>query len=213
VRRRGGSQSGSQKTYQRRKSDGRSRGTNSHGMVPVVCWERRVVEILPLQYGDAEAMPGYVHVYTGNGKGKTTAAMGLALRAAGAGWNVFIAQFGKPSPSSEVQALSRFSDRIKVRHYTGACVEQGLVESKEALASGDYGLVVLDEANVGPMLEMFGVDELIDLLDAREAHVELVVTGRYADPAVIERADLVTEMREVKHYYQQGVLARVGIER
>ena len=158
-------------------------------------------------------MSGYVHVYTGNGKGKTTAAVGLALRAAGAGWDVFIAQFGKPSPSSEVRALERFADRITVRHYAGAIVEQGLAESKEALASGDYGLVVLDEANVGPTLEMFGVAQLLALIDAREEGVELVVTGRYADPAVIARADLVTEMREVKHYYQQGVLARVGIER
>ena len=158
-------------------------------------------------------MSGYVHVYTGNGKGKTTAAMGLALRAAGAGWDVFIAQFGKPSPSSEVRALERFADRITVRHYAGGRVEQGLVECKEVLASGNYGLVVLDEANVGPTLEMFGVDQLLALIDARDEHVELVVTGRYADPDVIERADLVTEMREVKHYYQQGVLARVGIER
>lgn len=156
---------------------------------------------------------GYVQVYTGNGKGKTTAAMGLALRAAGAGWDVFIAQFGKPSPSSEVRALDRFADRITVRHYAGAGVEQGLVECKEALASGDYGLVVLDEANVGPTLHLFCVDSLLELIDARAEHVELVVTGRYADPDVLERADLVTEMREVKHYYQQGVPARVGIER
>jgi len=158
-------------------------------------------------------MSGYVHVYTGNGKGKTTAAMGLALRAAGAGWNVFIAQFGKPHHSSEVQALRRYDDRIAVRHYAGGMVEQGLAECKEALASGDYGLVVLDEANVGPMLEMFPADELLALLDARDDAVELVITGRYAPPIVMERADLVTEMREVKHYYQQGVLARVGIER
>lgn len=158
-------------------------------------------------------MSAYIHVYTGNGKGKTTAAMGLALRAAGAGWDVFIAQFGKPSPSSEIHALQRFADRIAVRHYAGALVEQGLVECKEALASGQYGLVVLDEANVGPMLQMFDLDALLRLIDAREHHVELVITGRYADPAVLERADLVTEMREVKHYYQQGVLARVGIER
>ena len=158
-------------------------------------------------------MTGYVHVYTGNGKGKTTAAMGLALRAAGAGWDVFIAQFGKPSPSSEVQALERFGDRITVRHYVGRYVEQGLAECKEALASGDYGLVILDEANVGPTLEMFAVEEILRLIDARQEHVELVITGRYADPVVMERADLVTEMREVKHYYQQGVLARIGIER
>ncbi len=157
-------------------------------------------------------MSGYVHVYTGNGKGKTTAAMGLALRAAGAGWDVFIAQFGKPSPSSEVQALERFADRITVCHYAGMRIEQGLAECKEALASGDYGLVVLDEANVGPTLQMFCVDELLALMDVREEHVELVVTGRYADPAVIQRADLVTEMREIKHPFRQGLEAVKGID-
>jgi cob(I)alamin adenosyltransferase len=171
----------------------------------------RITEVV-LTARSASNMPGYVHVYTGNGKGKTTAAMGLALRAAGAGWDVFIAQFGKPSPSSEVQALERFADRITVRHYGYARSEHGLAECKEVLASGDYGLVVLDEANVGPKLQMFAVEQLLGLLDARQEHVELVVTGRDAAPAVIERADLVTEMREVKHYYQQGVLARVGIE-
>ena len=85
-------------------------------------------------------------------------------------------------------------------------------ECKEALVSGEYSLVILDEANLGPMLQLFPVQRLIDLLDARAPAVELVITGRYAHPAVLERADLVTEMRELKHYYQQGVLARTGIE-
>jgi cob(I)alamin adenosyltransferase len=177
--------------------------------------------------GPPQAMPakGYVHVYTGNGKGKTTAALGLALRAAGAGWKVFIAQFGKGMASSELESLGRFRDLITVHRYghpqsqasIAVCnerdaAEHGLAECKEALVSGEYSLVILDEANLGPTLRLFSVHRLIELLDARAPAVELVITGRYAHPSVLERADLVTEMRELKHYYQQGVPARTGIE-
>ncbi|NQT39107.1 MAG: cob(I)yrinic acid a,c-diamide adenosyltransferase [Planctomycetes bacterium] len=162
-------------------------------------------------------MPGYVHVYTGNGKGKTTAALGLALRAAGAGWRVFIAQFGKGMTSSELESLQRFGDTITVRQFgaPGPVTEArgDLSECIEVLASGDYPLVVLDEATLAPMLEIFSVDDLLTLIDARAENVELVITGRYAHRRIIDRADLVTEMREVKHYYHQGVLARAGIER
>ena len=168
---------------------------------------------------------GYVHVYTGNGKGKTTAALGLAIRAAGAGWKVFIAQFGKEMASSELESLGRFRDLITVHRYgqsqsqssiarcnEGDATEHCVDECKEALASGEYSLVILDEANLGPMLRLFPVQRLIELLDARAPEVELVITGRYAHPSVLDRADLVTEMRELKHYYRQGVLARIGIE-
>ena len=171
-------------------------------------------------------MSGYVHVYTGEGKGKTTAALGLALRAAGAGWKVFIAQFLKGQDSSELVALERFAEEITVRQYgragfiTGApepCdidrARHGLAECTEAIASGDYSLVVLDEANVAVKLGLFSVDDLLAVIDARPEGVELVVTGRDADRRVINRADLVTEMREVKHYYQQGVQGRSGIEK
>ncbi len=171
-------------------------------------------------------MSGYVHVYTGNGKGKTTAALGLALRAVGAGWRVFIAQFGKCSGTSELTALSRFADQLVIRQYGGldgiarpaaeevsASVELGLHECKEALASGAYAMVILDEANVAPMLDLFPVDQILELIDCRADGVELVLTGRYAHPSILERADLVTEMREVKHYYRRGILARAGIER
>ncbi len=170
-------------------------------------------------------MSGYVHVYTGDGKGKTTAALGLALRAAGAGWNVFFAQFAKGCPTSETTALDRFADRITVRQYgsrgfvvgdpKGTDTEaawRGLAECGEAILSGDYRLIILDEANVGPMLRLFPVDELIALIDSKPDEVELVITGRGADPRVVNRADLVTEMREVKHYYRRGVTARAGIE-
>ena len=167
----------------------------------------------------------YVHVYTGDGKGKTTAALGLALRAAGAGWKVFIAQFGKAVDSSELESLRRFPDLITVRRYgqrevqpsafypcAGDAIEHGLAECRAALVSGEYSLVILDEANLGPVLRLFPVQRLIELLDARAPEVELVITGRYAHPSVLDRADLVTEMRELRHYYRRGILARTGIE-
>jgi cob(I)alamin adenosyltransferase len=169
---------------------------------------------------------GYVHVYTGDGKGKTTAALGLALRAAGAGWNVFIGQFVKGMAYSELDALERFRDRITLRQFGRSCfidrqpeyadvaqARQGLAQSREAILSGGYRLIVLDEANVAVALGLIELDDLLTLIDARPDPVELVITGRWAHEQIIRRADLVTEMREVKHYYQQGILARTGIER
>ena len=122
-------------------------------------------------------------------------------------------------------ALDRLSDRITVRQYglegliTGDpesadadAAWRGLAECGEAILSGDYRLIILDEANVAPVLRLFPVDELIALIDAKPEEVELVITGRGADPRVVNRADLVTEMRDVKHYFRRGVTARVGIE-
>jgi len=170
-------------------------------------------------------MAGYVHVYTGEGKGKTTAALGLALRAAGAGWKVFIGQFAKGPAASELAALHRFADRITVRQFGSgrfvrgrpgpddlAAARCGLAECCEALTSGEYALVILDEANLGPLLHLFPLEDLLALIDHKPPEVELVLTGRWADPRLVDRADLVTEMREVKHYYRAGVLARTGIE-
>lgn len=175
---------------------------------------------------DLERMPGCVHAYTGDGKGKTTAALGLALRAAGAGWNVFIGQFAKGSRCSELTALERFSDRVAVRQFGRACfigrqperadvdtAQLGLAECREVALSGDYRLVVLDEINVAVALGLIPLDDLLNLIDVRPDPVELVITGRWAHRNVIDRADLVTEMQEVKHYYHQGVLARTGIEK
>ncbi|GAB4283793.1 MAG: cob(I)yrinic acid a,c-diamide adenosyltransferase [Deferrisomatales bacterium] len=169
---------------------------------------------------------GCVQVYTGEGKGKTTAAMGLALRAAGAGLNVFIAQFAKRGTYSEHKSLERLSDRITVRQYglngfirNGASPEdreaarRGLDEVGQAMASGHYQVIIVDEGNIAPALGLFPAEDLVHLIDARPEGVELVLTGRRAAAPVIARADLVTEMREVKHYYRSGVPAREGIER
>ena len=170
-------------------------------------------------------MRGYVQVYTGDGKGKSTAAFGLALRASGAGLRVFIAQFVKGMEYSELAAFKRFDDLITVRQYGRGCfirgepvaedyeaARQGLVAAHAALVSGDFDLVILDEINIATWFRLFPVEELLALIAARPPAVELVLTGRNADERVLETADLVTEMREVRHYFQQGVPARLGIE-
>jgi cob(I)alamin adenosyltransferase len=171
-------------------------------------------------------MNGYVQVYTGNGKGKTTAAIGLALRALGAGWRVFIAQFLKSGDYSEHKALARFSDLLTIKTYgrdvfiRGTPEDEDIRLAQEALqeiaasvASGKYRLVVLDEANVAIHYGLIGVEQILDLIKQSPQEIEFVITGRHADPRLIARADLVTEMQEVKHYYRQGVKARVGVEK
>jgi cob(I)alamin adenosyltransferase len=171
-------------------------------------------------------MTGYVHIYTGNGKGKTTAALGLALRAAGAGFRVYIAQFAKGMEYSELKALEKLAGNITLRQFGQSCfigrepeaedyslAENGMKEISEAVTSGEYKMVILDEANIATWYNLVTVEALLELIDSKPDDVEIVLTGRYADRRLLERADLVTEMKEVKHYYNQGVMARVGIEK
>ena len=170
-------------------------------------------------------MQGFVQIYTGDGKGKTTAALGLALRAAGAGLRVYFGQFIKNADYSEIKALARFADCITVRQFGRGCflltepapedraaARRALDAIGLALVSGDYDLVIADEANVAVALGLIEPDDLVSLIDLRPEQVELVLTGRGAPDAVLARADLVTEMRCVRHYYDRGVLARQGIE-
>ena len=170
-------------------------------------------------------MKGYVQVYTGDGKGKTTAAIGLSIRAAGAGLRVFIAQFGKLGEYGEIKALKRFSDRITLEQFgLGRFImdkplpediqaaQKGLERAKAVMSSGEYDVVILEEANVAVKCELFSEQDLIEVIDAKPGSVELVITGRSATAGVINKADLVTEMRAVKHYFDQGVKARRGIE-
>ena len=170
-------------------------------------------------------MQGFVQVYTGDGKGKTTAALGLAMRAAGAGLRVYFGQFIKNADYSEIKALARFADCITVRQFGRGCflltepapedraaARRALEGLSEALTSGDYDLVIADEANVAVTLGLIEANDLVSLIDRRPEQVELVLTGRGAPDAVLARADLVTEMRCVRHYYDRGVLARPGIE-
>jgi cob(I)alamin adenosyltransferase len=167
----------------------------------------------------------YVQVYTGDGKGKTTAALGLAVRAAGAGKKVFIAQFVKGTASSELVSLRRFEDLIRVEQYgrdrfirdaptpeDKEAARRGLEETRTVVESGAFDLVILDEANIAAWYGLFSVDELLDVIEAAAGKTEIVVTGRKANERIIARADLVTEMREIKHYYARGVRAREGIE-
>jgi len=166
-----------------------------------------------------------VHVYTGEGKGKTTAAIGLAVRAAGAGLHVFFAQFLKGQDTSELTMLARLSDRITVRRFGGhefvrnggtiidaALAAQGLATATEAITSNRYGLIVLDEINLAVATGLLDVTDVLSLIDLVLPTTTLVLTGRYATDAIIHSADLVTEMREIKHYYHTGVPARTGIE-
>jgi cob(I)alamin adenosyltransferase len=171
-------------------------------------------------------MKGYLQVYTGNGKGKTTAAIGLAIRAAGAGLPVLFAQFVKGMKYSEIAALERYKDLITIRQYGRGCfiereaanediVEagKGIEDVEKALSDGKYSLVILDEANIAIHCKLFSVEKLLQVINNKNQNCEVVVTGRYAPQELLDAADLVTEMKEIKHYYAKGVEARVGIER
>lgn len=169
---------------------------------------------------------GYIQVYTGNGKGKTTAAIGLAIRAAGAGLRVYIAQFIKMGDYSEIKALRRFSDLITVEQFGLGrftdgkplpediqAAQKGLKRVKSIMAEEDYKVIILEEANVAAKYGLIRVQDLLGLIINKPYDVELVITGRHASARVIENADLVTEMQPVKHYFEKGVPARVGIEK
>jgi cob(I)alamin adenosyltransferase len=167
-----------------------------------------------------------VHVYTGDGKGKTTAAIGLAIRAIGAGFKVLMVQFIKNGEYSEIKALSKFSDSIIIKQFglghfiKGVpsaedfnAAQIGIEETESIVRSGKYNMVILDEANVAVRLGLFSVDDLLYIIDNKPDNVELIITGRDAEQKLIEKANLVTEMKEIKHYFRKGVVARVGIEK
>ena len=170
---------------------------------------------------------GYVHIYTGDGKGKTTAAFGLALRAAGHGLHTYIGQFMKGQMYGELHALQghlaitieQFSDDQCFLHKTDVTekhvkqAQNGLHRCWEAMLSGRFQLVVLDEVIVAIWFGLLSEEQIVEFLEKRPEDIEVVLTGRYAPKRLIERADVVTEMRCVKHYYEQGITARDGIER
>ncbi len=171
-------------------------------------------------------MKGYTQVYTGSGKGKTTAAFGLALRAAGAGLRVYIAQFVKGMKYSELDSIKKLSDFIEIKQYGRDCfifkdpeaedirvAQEGLKEVSKLMQSRKYDVIILDEANIATYYKLLSVDDLLELIQTKPENVELIITGRMADPRIIEAADLVTEMKEIKHYYQKGIQARDGIEK
>ncbi|KGG80545.1 cobinamide adenolsyltransferase [Caloranaerobacter azorensis H53214] len=167
---------------------------------------------------------GYIHIYTGNGKGKTTAALGLALRAVCAGKKVFFGQFVKGMKYSEVKA-EEYLPNFEIHQFGKNCfiynapteedielAEKGLKICERVLNSGEYDIVVLDELNIALYYNLLSIERILEILENRAEHVEVIITGRYAPKELIDIADLVTEMNEVKHYYTKGVVAREGIE-
>ncbi|MBP2630631.1 MAG: ATP:corrinoid adenosyltransferase BtuR/CobO/CobP [Firmicutes bacterium] len=194
-----------------------------------------------------KSLQGCIQVYTGNGKGKTTAAIGLAIRALGAGKRVLFLQFMKSKIYSEHTILGALSPNLTVET-TGkpffivkegmlseaelakwgddvvvfpqgkppadylALMRTGVSRAKEAVTSGKYDIVILDELNVALFFELVSLSDVQAILDHKLSNVEVVLTGRGAPKEIIERADLVTEMKEIKHYYNQGIEARLGIE-
>lgn len=169
---------------------------------------------------------GMVQVYTGGGKGKTTAALGLALRAAGHGLRVCIVQFMKGWPYYGELGALRHQPNITLVQFGRAefvsrqnpapedvqQAEEALLHSLDVLHKGQYDVVILDEINVALDYKLVSLEQVQEIIEARPPHVELVLTGRNAHPQVIARADLVTEMVEVKHPYSTGVKGRRGIE-
>ncbi len=167
---------------------------------------------------------GYISIYTGNGKGKSTAAFGLSLRALLAGKKVFIGQFVKDMKYNETKIVDYF-DNIEIKLLGRGCfikntpdeediksAQEGLEECKKRLSSGDYDLIILDEITIALFFKLFDVQDVIKILENKATNTEVVLTGRYAPKELIDIADLVTEMKEVKHYYTQGVLSRDGFD-
>jgi cob(I)alamin adenosyltransferase len=170
---------------------------------------------------------GLVHVYTGNGKGKTTAALGLALRAIGNDLDVAMVQFmkcdqyygeyqiSKGLPHLTLLPMGRsclvYEDKVSQADIDAA--EAALVKAKELMHSGKYDLVIMDEVNVSIKFGLVKLEDVVKVVNERPPRVEVVLTGRYAPPEIVEMADLVTEMKCLKHPYTKGVAARAGIER
>jgi cob(I)alamin adenosyltransferase len=171
---------------------------------------------------------GYVQLYTGNGKGKTTAALGLALRASGAGLKSIIIQFMKGRHYSELESILKLKSHITIEQYGSSrfCLindenfeehcslaRNAMKRSQEVISSNKFDIIILDEIVTALSLKVVTLDEIIKLIEQKPDNKELVLTGRGAPQHLISLCDLVTEMTEVKHYYTNGVSARTGIEK
>lgn len=165
-----------------------------------------------------------IQVYTGDGKGKTTAAFGLALRAAGAGLRVFICQFTKGRDCSELKALKKIKN-IKIEQFGSGCfikkkpnkndirfAQEGFKKIETTISRNLFDIIILDEINIAMDLNLITTREILRLISNCPTTVELVLTGRKAKPCIIKAADLVSEIKEIKHYYKKGIKARRGIE-
>jgi len=169
---------------------------------------------------------GLVQVYTGNGKGKTTAAFGQALRAVGQGYRVCVIQFMKGRKYGEFLAAEKCLPNLTI-HLSGLdsfvmrdnpapldieLARQGLDLARRAITSGDYDMVILDELNVAADFRLIPLDDIIDLIKNKPASLDLILTGRYAPPEIVAVADTVSEIKEIRHHYHAGVKDRAGIE-
>jgi len=169
----------------------------------------------------------FIQIYTGNGKGKTTAAIGQAVRAAGHGLKTFIIMFMKDHPYGELKILEELKEFITVERLGNDAfvfrkeppsqddldtAQAGLTRAREIIQGGEYDIVILDEICVTTYFKLLTPEDVIPLLKEKPDGVELILTGRYCPEAWLELADLVTEMKEIKHYYQKGVIARDGFE-
>jgi cob(I)alamin adenosyltransferase len=168
---------------------------------------------------------GYIQVYTGNGKGKTTAAIGLAVRAAGAGLRVLFVQFFKKGEFSEIMALRKFKNQILIKQFGTSkfiinepssidkkAAQKGFIEVKKSFDSGFFDLIILDEIFYAINLKLIQLGDVIDMLINKPQAIEIVLTGRKAPLSIKQIADLITEMKQIKHYYNSGIKARRGIE-
>jgi len=176
----------------------------------------------------SEDVKGLVMVYTGDGKGKTTAALGLALRQIGWGRKTLFLQFMKGEgnvygeriaaerylPDLEIEQWGRdsFVDLNDPDQIDRVLAEKGFERAKEAINSGEYGLVVLDEACIAMACGLLPTQEVIELIESRPSHVDIVLTGRYCPQSIIDIADMVSEVKEIKHHFTRGIKARKGIE-
>ncbi len=169
---------------------------------------------------------GLVQVFTGDGKGKTTAAIGAVIRALGSGLRVFIVYFMKGShPYGERNILSKlpnvtmasfgsreFIDPANIKPEEKEQAEKALATARKAMLSGSYDLVVLDEVNLAAAWQLVELDEVIRFIRDKPQNVEIILTGRQADTKLVQLADLVTEMLKIKHPYDKGITARKGVE-
>jgi len=168
---------------------------------------------------------GFVHVYTGNGKGKTTAAIGLGIRATGEGLKVYMIQFMKGRRYSEIDALDHIQNFTVVQFGRDEFVSKknpeqididlarkGFEQAKKIINKGEHDVVILDEINVAVYYNLIPLNDVLQLLEEKPEKVELILTGRYASPEVVKQADIVSEILEIKHPYQNGIESRKGID-
>lgn len=174
-----------------------------------------------------KAKKGLVLVYTGNGKGKTTAALGLAVRAIGHGEKVYMIQFMKGNEKyGEVQAVRKYLPNMRlIQKGLDAFVRkgkpsdedlklarEGIELAKEVISKGEHDLVILDEINVAQDYGLLSEKDVFDVISLKPEHVTIVLTGRYASEAILEKADMISEVKEVRHHYKKGIVAQPGIE-